>query len=445
MGKAILVAGLSFGDEGKGTIVDYLTREQKAHTVVRYNGGAQAAHNVVAGKAHHTFAQFGSGTLAGAKTHLSRFMMVNPSTLWNEAVALKKLVSGDPYYNLSVEQDALVTTPIHMIANRVREQLRGNGRHGSCGLGIGETMSYALQYPDDAIRVRDLGWPRYYEKLRVLVDRKCAELGKAFGGEYLNQMMTMDSFEERCRILTSSAKIVGNDYLQETMHKDGVTIFEGAQGVLLDQDFGFHPYTTWSDTTFGNAMKLLEGFDGDFTRMGILRSYTTRHGPGPFPTYDPEMDKVPEFHNAFGEWQREFRRGPIDLPLVRYALDAIGGVDEIAMTHMDFIFNPQLQRVCTRYEGIEHSEDGPFYRDSETGLDRIRVRKFSTEAEQLAWQSKITDGLMNCKPECWGPEQNSRKRFPDTLSSFFFGVPTTLLSYGPQAAHKQRIQRKVEE
>jgi len=410
------------------------------HTVVRYSGGAQCAHNVVDGKKHHTFAQFGSGTLAGANTHLSRFMLVNPSSLWNEARALQDILPGNPYHKLSVERDALVTTPVHILANQVRERLRGNGRHGSCGLGIGETMGYALQYPEDAIRVRDLeNLAPYYQKLRLLVDRKQEELGAPFGKAYAGNMQQMDTYLERCKYFTDVARIVDNDYLQEIM-QDGVTLFEGAQGVLLDQDFGFHPYTTWSDTTFGNATKLIEGFSGEVVRMGVTRSYMTRHGPGPFPSYDPEMNQVPEYHNAFGEWQREFRRGPLDLVLLQYALEVIGGVDEIAMTHMDFIFNPQLQRLCTGYEDVVHSPDGPFSLHPRTGLDQINVRKFALEADQLAWQSRIAEGLMNVtRPRIYGRQQHSRTRSPDTLTDFYFDIPTTLLSYGPQSTHKQRV------
>ena len=139
--KAFLVAGLGFGDEGKGSIVDYLVRRENARTVVRFNGGAQAAHNVVTPEgAHHTFAQFGSGSFAGAETVLSKFVMVNPPALLKEAAALKgKGVEPQVY----VDKAALVTTPFHVAVNRIKESRRGSGRHGSCGMGIFETFRFA--------------------------------------------------------------------------------------------------------------------------------------------------------------------------------------------------------------------------------------------------------------------------------------------------------------
>ena len=141
--QAILIADLGYGDAGKGSIVDYLTRKTGAHTVVRYNGGAQAAHNVITpeGK-HHTFAQFGSGTFVpGTRTHLSRFMMVHPLALLAEERHLQSLGIDDAFPRLSIDREALVTTPFQQAANRIKEIARGDGRHGSCGMGVGETMS----------------------------------------------------------------------------------------------------------------------------------------------------------------------------------------------------------------------------------------------------------------------------------------------------------------
>src|SRR5262249_276861 len=113
-----LVAGLGFGDEGKGSIVDFLVRKTGARMVVRYNGGAQAAHNVIANdggrERHHTFAQFGSGTLAGADTLLSRFVHVNPLSLFSEARHLSTLGIHDPLSRVHIERGAHVTTPFHV-------------------------------------------------------------------------------------------------------------------------------------------------------------------------------------------------------------------------------------------------------------------------------------------------------------------------------------------
>ena len=143
-----VVCGLGFGDEGKGSVTDFLCSSRSrdpAHAVVRFNGGGQAGHNVVtADGRHHTFAQFGSGSFTpGVRTHLSRFMLVDPLALAAEAAHL--IAAGVPgaLGRLTVDRDARLVTPYHQAANRARELARGRDRHGSCGMGIGETARYA--------------------------------------------------------------------------------------------------------------------------------------------------------------------------------------------------------------------------------------------------------------------------------------------------------------
>ena len=173
-GEHVIVVDLGYGDAGKGTVVDWLCSRPGSgtrapglglpgsRTVVRFNGGAQAAHNVVTPDGrHHTFAQFGSGTFTpGVRTHLSRFMLVDPLALAAEAAHLAAAGVADALDRLTVDRDALLTTPYHRAANRARELARGAGRHGSCGMGIGETARYALDYPADAPRAGDCDAPR---------------------------------------------------------------------------------------------------------------------------------------------------------------------------------------------------------------------------------------------------------------------------------------------
>src|SRR6185295_18463293 len=152
MPPAYVVAGLGFGDEGKGTITEFIAKTIGAKIVVRYNGGAQAAHNVVTPDGrHHTFSQFGSGSLVGAGTHLSKHVIIEPLALMNERRALLK-VGGNT--EISINHDALITTQYHRAANRLREILRKDGRHGSCGMGIGETRHDHLAHPSET--------PRFY-------------------------------------------------------------------------------------------------------------------------------------------------------------------------------------------------------------------------------------------------------------------------------------------
>jgi len=365
MNRAILIQGLGYGDEGKGTTVDWLCREENVKLVVRYNGGAQAGHNVVddAGR-HHTFSQFGSGTFAGAATLLSRHMLVNPVTIVPEAKHLAELGVERPLSLIHVERDALVTTPYHTTANRLREMDRAGGRHGSCGMGIGETVNDWLTQRDGALHVRDM------EDLTI-ASRKLGELRsrmiestKHIRIETPEMRREADILEKKdvahsilgyLAAFRANVQIVGPEWL---LKQQGTIVFEGAQGVLLDQDFGFQPHTTWSDCTFGNAYRLLDWYGGDILRLGILRSYATRHGAGPFVTENKDFEACSKKdHNVWTDWQQTFRSGAFDLVAAKYALDVIvqpflERIDGLVMTHLDSLKrapNVSGVPVCTSY------------------------------------------------------------------------------------------------
>lgn len=353
--RAYVVVGMAFGDEGKGSIVDYLVRRESASTVVRFNGGAQAAHNVVCPEGrHHTFSQFGSGTLAGAKTFLSRFMCVDPLALVKEAEHLEAIGVKDPLGLVSIDEEALITTTFHRAANCLREALRGKNRHGSCGMGVGETVADALSAPEEAFRARDLRDPDLVRKRLQGVQER---LQRAFPKkpdinliapailewDLLNDPEAIDRIAKRFQDFVKLVDIVSSSHI-DTL--PGVVVFEGAQGVLLDQAWGTFPYVTRSDTTFANALRLLGGHTGEVTRIGVFRTYFTRHGAGPFPTEDPAM-KFPD-HNVWSMWQENFRYGHFDLELAKRAMQTVHGVDQLAFTCLDHIETP---RVCVGYGG----------------------------------------------------------------------------------------------
>jgi adenylosuccinate synthase len=343
-----LIAGLGFGDEGKGTTVDYLARRFDTSFVVRYNGGAQAAHNVVLPDGrHHTFSQFGSASFVpDVSTYLSRYMLVNPIALMNEDRHLRSIGIKNAMERLFISGESLVTTPFHISANRLKEINRGKNRHGSCGMGIGETTSDALESGNDVIRFSDLYEPKVLsKKLNLLRDRKREEVSgfiKELNSEIAQKEITIleeNSVIQDCmnrfRALAFQVSIVGEDFLnKQVLPKNKNVIFEGAQGVLLDEKYGTHPYTTWTDITFNNAFKLLKGSSRPVRKLGITRSYMTRHGAGPMPSEDPEFH-FPESHNCLGEWQGRFRYGYLDLVLLRYSISILDGIDALCMTHMD--------------------------------------------------------------------------------------------------------------
>lgn len=397
MAKVYLIAGLGFGDEGKGSIVDYLARSSGAHLVVRYNGGAQAAHNVVTSDGrHHCFSQFGSGTFVPkVGTHLSKHMLVNPITILSEEQHLQKMGVVDAFKRMTVHQEALITNPYQVAANRLRELIReglyfnrrrGEGRHGSCGMGIGETMADFLSHPQQALRAEDLKDPEILrEKLKASRERKVQSLraalevpiSSAISQEtaILLDETLIDDIVERCQEFARQVQFVGDDFLDQEINGPGVVLFEGAQGVLLDEWRGFHPYTTWSTVTFKNALDLLKNHPMEHegvTRIGVTRTYMTRHGAGPFVTEDTELKPGSE-HNAWGQWQGNFRLGHFDIPALMYSLEALGGVDYLAMNHCDVM----PEKVCV-------------------GYDELRLKVY--EPPNLTLQEKLTKKLFKVHP-----------------------------------------------
>ncbi len=350
--KAIITVGLGFGDEGKGATVDYLTRTLQADLVVRYCGGAQAGHNVVLPDGRrHNFAQFGAGTLAGAATYLGPRMVISPSTVVPEAEHLQELGVSNPLARLSVHPQCLVATVYHSCLNRLRELARGADRHGSCGLGIGETRSYWLRYGADAIVAEDLRDRRQLTaKLALLRDRCLLDMQELPKLDRTWSALLHESMPpaEAEHLMAASAALSLRDRLPDCR----TAIFEGAQGILLDEWRGFHPHTTWSTVTPQHAWEILAELGvTDAPVWGITRAYMTRHGAGPFPTHDAELTRsLRDPGNPTNDWQGTLRSGPLDLVLLDYA-SRIAQVDAIVVNHLDQL--PAEPRICTAYAGVE--------------------------------------------------------------------------------------------
>lgn len=440
-----LISDLGFGDSGKGTLTDTLVERLGAGWVVRFNGGAQAGHNVVlANGRHHTFSQFGAATFRpGVRTFLSRYMIVHPGGLLEEARALRAKGVVDAMERLHIDPGARVITPFHQAANRLREVLRGDDRHGSCGLGVGETMHHSLECPGEGVEAGDLG-------NRSVLERKLARIQQRYWSEFRPwrrelaqhplakpELETLESAEAG-ELFLSQAEVVA-----ARVGKDrpcsGVVVFEGAQGVLLDEWRGFHPYTTWSTCTFDNALDLLSEWGGQAVRLGVIRSYLTRHGAGPFPTEDPELS-LPEPHNAWGPWQEGFRRGWLDLSLLRYAMEACGGVDGLAVTHLDCCAGRDW-RIGTRYRGgrklglgrptssspSESPEHFASKAHLETDLTEIALGRF----RDLEYQERLTRRLEQVEVEY--RSVSGADQLLDILEQI---APVAVESWGPTSEEK---------
>jgi len=319
--KAIVTVGLGFGDESKGATVDWLCRHFKADLVVRYSGGSQCGHNVeLPTGARHCFSQFGAGSFADVPTYLGPEVIIYPEAMWREYLHLFGL-GYKP--RLFVHPKCLVTTFFHRSVNRYKEERRGQAKHGSCGHGIGETRSYALNDPIGSMRAEDLCHLQVVEEKTEAIAKSLKM--PAFGNEALH---VWDAW----RALTMKKVVV----VTEEPPAFDTAVFEGAQGVLLDEDWGFHPYTTWSKVTTDHAFSLLKLWNvPHHMTLGVIRSYHTRHGAGPFPTYDEKLtQRLPDPGNPHNPWQEHLRCGWLDFSLLRYAL-TVQPVDAIALSHID--------------------------------------------------------------------------------------------------------------
>ena len=447
MTSAFIVCDLGFGDAGKGLVTDALVRATGAAVVVRYNGGAQAGHNVVTPDGrHHTFAQLGAGSFVeGVQTFLTRDVLVHPTALLREASRFDAEVgssgSGSVLDRLWVSEGARVITPYHQALNRLRELARGAATHGTCGVGVGETARDALEAPDEVLVMGDLARPtvlrrrlaRARERLLPEARSLAAQAGAIDAVSLERSIFERDEvlgrWEDAIAPWVARQRIVGDAHLRSLPGAERPLIFEGAQGVLLDEAHGFHPHTTWSDCTPGNAERLLAelGLPHGPVRVGVLRSHAVRHGPGPFPSETAELEGQVLEHNARNAWQGRVRYGWFDDVLARYALECIGGVEHLALTHLDLLpRRGRLARVVGYREGAGQGAQGSYWAAGEVGR-RLRTPEVASLAYQEALGGFLGSGLT---PEL--VDARDEATFVEGIQCAL-GVEVTLRSRGPSA------------
>jgi adenylosuccinate synthase len=361
MKRAIITVGLGFGDEGKGATVDFLARRLEADLVVRYCGGSQAGHNVqLPDGRRHTFSQFGAGALARdtdpPRTYLGPNVIIDPLALVLEACHLAELGVRDPFRLLTIHPRCLVTTAWLQILNRLRELSRGKDKHGSCGQGIGEARAYWLKYGEDAVFAADLRHlDRLRHKLELQRQRILLELQDFIDRINVEDLHEFDLWELNAEAIACDLYEALPDELimDAALPTFQTVIFEGAQGVLLDEYRGFHPYTTWSTVTPHHAWELVHAMNIEAVAvLGITRAYTTRHGEGPLPTYSADLtNRLKDLGNPWNRWQGSLRCGWLDLPLLRYAAAAAGPLDGLVVNHLDQIRQDDC-RVCDAYRNV---------------------------------------------------------------------------------------------
>jgi adenylosuccinate synthase len=347
--KAWAVIGAQYGDESKGKMVDYLCDKHKIDLVVRHNGGAQAGHTVVTpGGRRHVFHHFGSGTLLCVPTYLGRYFVCNPILFnqeFNQIEDLKPRVFVDPA--------CLVTTPWDMKINQLAEEQRGGKRHGSCGVGFNETIERS-QSGDFTLRVMDL---MNHEMRNATIKRiiemwvpyRLNQLGidKTGMGPYLGDAMYGPWCLDAGMFMGRTHMITGKP-LVETV------VFEGAQGLLLDQNSDNFPHVTRSNTGIKNVVELCKEWGcEELDAVYCTRTYLTRHGAGPLPREDPAMSFEDET-NVKHDYQGTLRFAPLDVEdtVMRCMqdsydhqeyLDTINFMGHFAVSHVDQLSNPEMQ------------------------------------------------------------------------------------------------------
>lgn len=329
MHKASIVVGLGFGDEGKGLATDFLVRQAQYPLVIRYNGGQQAGHTVSDGQGkRHVFSNFGAGAFQGTPTYWSRFCTFAPANLLKEFAALE-LLGVQP--QLLVDALCPVTTHYDVLFNQLLEKGRGAQRHGSCGMGFGATMERNENSPV-RLYAQDLLFPEVCAlKLPAMRQYYRQKLENRPDLEF--DAFDHDAADARWLDLLSALLRLKDREIWQIAHEQTIFsdkspwqhyIFEGAQGILLDMDFGFFPHVTRSNTTSKNAFDLLRRnhFFPETEVMYISRCYQTRHGAGPFAW---ETDQLQLQNNAletnvFNDYQGNFRYGHLSLDQLHYAL-----------------------------------------------------------------------------------------------------------------------------
>jgi len=322
-----IVLGTLWGDEGKGQCVNSLAKENDL--VIRFSGGHQCGHTVVTGDNKHTFSQIGAGTFKRAGTYISEYCTVYPKSFLNELnFLLEHNKNFVPYVEIFLLRDykvnpmVMVTTPYDVAYNKI---ISGINNHGTVGVGFGQTIERNEKHV--TLYAQELKCDWVYEK-------KMKEISKYY--QNLSNELDIDSkirlhemFDEEFNKWDESVKWYKEHVKMEIPYFETYDklIFEGSQGIMLDQNIGFFPHVTRSNTTALNAMEMLfkNGLSNHFIRETIKvhyvsRAYMTRHGNGPFSDKTIELINNKTETNELNDYQGEFRVAPMEICLLEHAI-----------------------------------------------------------------------------------------------------------------------------
>lgn len=345
--KADVLLGLQWGDEGKGKIVDVLT--PKYDVIARFQGGPNAGHTLEFNGIKHVLHTIPSGIFHPEKLNvIGNGVVIDPIIFKKEIDALKKL-NVDVKRSLLVSRKAHLILPSHKILDAASEASKGKEKIGSTLKGIGPT--YMDKTGRNGIRVGDIMLPDFRERYKFLVN-KHKQMLEFYQFEY-NLEEQEAAWFEGIEVLKELNMIDSEHYINNTLLEGRSVLAEGAQGSLLDIDFGSYPFVTSSNTICAGActgLGLAPNRIGEV--IGIFKAYCTRVGSGPFPTElnDETGEKMRKLGNEFGSTTGRARRcGWLDLPALKYAI-MINGVTQLIMMKSDVLSGFETIRVCTEYE-----------------------------------------------------------------------------------------------
>jgi len=420
-----VVVGAQWGDEGKGKIVDLLSKE--ADYVVRYQGGANAGHTLKFDDKKIVLHLIPSGIFNGDATCvIGNGVVIDPHALLEEIKEVEAL-GANLQDRLKISNAAHVILPYHQLLDQVKEEHRGDDAIGTTGRGIGP--AYVSKVSRVGIRMADLFHPN---QLRDKVEANIADINEALKHVYKHKTIDpepiikdlLDAADKLCPYITNTAAL-----LHEAIEDDKEILLEGAQGSLLDVDHGTYPFVTSSCPTAGGACtgSAIPPTAIDKV-MGITKAYCTRVGNGPFPTElkDEYGEKLREAGQEFGATTGRPRRcGWIDLVALKYAV-RVNGMNELTLTKLDILDDFEEIKLCTEYE-LEGELTSTFPLDL-PDVDNIRP-KYKT---MPGWQQS----LASC---------NSFEDLPDEAKNYlqfvqeYLGVELTYLSKGPKRSETIKV------
>jgi adenylosuccinate synthase len=389
--QTLAIIGSQWGDEGKGKITDLLS--QKADLVVRFQGGNNAGHTIWVDGVKIVLHLVPSGILhPHCLSIVGHGVVLEPEAFMKEVLEVRKHIPVTSK-NLMISENTAVITSWHKLIDAARES-QGAIKIGTTGKGIGP--SYEDKIARRGLRVRDLlNKDHLYARLKLTADEKLFLLKN----RYNQNPLSIEDETERLWALGQELKeFVGDAFgiLQSALAQGKKVLYEGAQGALLDIDYGTYPYVTSSSTTLAGIYTGAGVRQGQVQEvLGITKAYTTRVGEGPFPTelFDEVGQYIQKTGSEFGATTGRTRRcGWLDLPLLRYAVQS-SSLTSIALTKLDILSGMDVLKVCSSYE-----YEGEIFRTAKAGMDLSKVKPIYQNLKPFTddFQSnELTENLKN--------------------------------------------------